>query len=227
MVAILNGTFNESNTTYPDYGWSTRGGSAIINGQAVLSEDSRFNSNFSQTLIIPQGAKYLQFTLLDTTLGDNSLAPGDAFEVALLDANTMAPLVGTVEGLSQTDALLNIQHDGKIYKSGSVTLKSGTAWDNTVSLHSPMTFKVDVSSIASGTEAKLYFDLLGFGQRDAKVILDNVRLLTFDVLAPVASNDTFVTSEAKTGVKRAILLQRGSANAIDEATAIATDESTT
>ncbi len=41
-----------------------------------------------------------------------------------------------------------------------------------------MTFMVDVSNIAPGTEAKLYFDLLGFGDRNSQVILDNVRLLS-------------------------------------------------
>ena len=197
LTHILNGTFDDNNTTSPDYGWSTRGGSAIINGQAVLSEDSRFNSNFSQSIVIPEGAKYLQFTLLDTQLGTSTkFNPADAFEVALLDANTFAPLAGTATGLTQTDALLNIQHDGTAYLSPFVKLRGSAIANNTLTLDSPLTFTVDVSSIAPGTQAKLYFDLLGFGEVNAKIILDNVRLLTLDVVAPTANDDTFIAQEA-------------------------------
>lgn len=110
LTAILNGRFDEINTTAPDYGWSTRGDSTIINSHAVLSEESRFNSNFSQSFTIPEGAKYLQFTLLNTQLGASTkFDPADAFEAALLDANTLAPLAGRATGLTQTDAFTTAQ----------------------------------------------------------------------------------------------------------------------
>lgn len=132
-----------------------------------MSEDSRFNSNFSQSIVIPEGAKYLQFTLLDTQLGASTkFNPADAFEVALLDANTFAPLAGTATGLTSTDALLNIQQDGIAYLSPFVKLKGSAIANNTLTLDSPMTFTVDVSNIAPSTVAKLYFDLLGFGDRN-------------------------------------------------------------
>ncbi|MEH1764990.1 MAG: hypothetical protein V7L30_00790 [Nostoc sp.] len=86
LIGILNGDFD----TQAD--WSTRGAANILNSQAILTEDSPFNSNFTQTFIIPSHAKYLQFTILDTHLGTNSFAPNDAFEVALLDARTLTPL---------------------------------------------------------------------------------------------------------------------------------------
>ncbi len=35
-----------------------------------------------------------------------------------------------------------------------------------------MTFTIDINNIATGTEAKLHFDLLGFGDRNSLVILD-------------------------------------------------------
>ncbi|MBD2004465.1 MULTISPECIES: hypothetical protein [Cyanophyceae] len=120
LIAILNGNFDSRNATEPDYGWSTRGATAILNGQAILSEDPHLLSNFSQTFIVLQAAKYLQFTLLDTTLGTSPLDPPDAFEVALLDTNTYTSLVGTATGLTQTDSFLNIQHDGKAYFSSQV-----------------------------------------------------------------------------------------------------------
>lgn len=59
-----------------------------------------------------------------------------------------------------------------------------------------MTFTVDVSNITPGTEAKLYFDLLGFGDRTAQVTLDNVRLISGNAIAPTATDDTGVTNQA-------------------------------
>jgi hypothetical protein len=75
LIAINNGSF-DTNTD-----WYTRGDSQILNGQAVLSEDSPYLSHLSQTFVIPQGAKALQFTLVNTNLhsSNSSLAPGDAF----------------------------------------------------------------------------------------------------------------------------------------------------
>ena len=63
----------------------TRGGIAIINLQVNGSEDERFNSNFSQTFTTREKAKYIQFTLLETTHRDNQNSSLDAFEVALLN----------------------------------------------------------------------------------------------------------------------------------------------
>ena len=176
LADITNGNFNETDTTKPEYGWTTRGAATILNSQAVLTEDSPLLSNFTQSFIIPEGAKYLQFTLKNTTLGANtSTAPGDAFEVALLNANTKQSLVNTSQGLSQTDSLLNIQNDGTYYTSNKVTLVNTTP-NSTLTLNQPLTFKVDLTGIQVGTAATLYFDLLGFGAKDAQVVLDNVML---------------------------------------------------
>jgi large repetitive protein len=41
LAQILNGTFDQVNPTNPNYGWSTRGDSEIINGQAILGESDR------------------------------------------------------------------------------------------------------------------------------------------------------------------------------------------
>ena len=43
--------------------------------------------------------------------------PPDAFEAALLDAQTMAPLADTATGLTHTDSLLNIQANGQVFFS--------------------------------------------------------------------------------------------------------------
>ncbi len=198
LTDILNGKFDTSDDTDPNYGWTTRGAATVLSFEAVLTEDSPLNSEFKQTFTIPQGAKYLQFTLKDTTLGDDSaLAPGDAIEVALLDANEKTSLVDTALGLTSTDAFLNIQHDGKAYISNKVILPATVAANTALSLHSPRTFRVDLSGIKAGTLATLYFDLLGFGKRDAKVTIDNVQLLNDLPIPPVANNDTATTDQTK------------------------------
>jgi hypothetical protein len=185
LTGILNGTFDTTDD------WSTRGSSSISQGHAIIAEDPRYNSNFKQTFTVPNGAKYLQFTLLDTNLGNDLLSPGDAFEVALLDSQTNTSLVRTATGLTFSDALLNVQSDGQMYLSSDI-IPTGYG-----SLHSPMTFTVDISHITPGTEATLYFDLLGFGDRDASVIFDNIRLLS-DLqtnTSPIAQDDAFSTNQ--------------------------------
>jgi hypothetical protein len=67
LAEITNGNFDETDRSKPEFGWSTRGTATIRQKEAVLTEDSPFNSNFSQSFIIPEGAKYLQFTLKNTT----------------------------------------------------------------------------------------------------------------------------------------------------------------
>ena len=57
LLAIANGDFEISNTTTDSFAWDTRGASGIENGQAVLTEDSPFLSNFTQTFTVPEEAK--------------------------------------------------------------------------------------------------------------------------------------------------------------------------
>lgn len=152
LLAILNGSFDEANTNGPFFGWTTRGDRTVLNGQARLSEDSPFLSNFTQTFTLPDSAKLLQFTLVDAQLGASKLAPPDAFEVALLDANTLTPLAGTATGLTHTDAFFKLQANGDIFLSD--TVKSPGANNST-----PRTVSLDISYIAPDTEVTLSFDL--------------------------------------------------------------------
>jgi Bacterial Ig domain/PKD domain len=94
LIAINNGSF-DTNTD-----WYIRGDSHILNGQAILSEDSPYLSHLSQTFVIPQGAKALQFTLVNTDLHSSNirLAPGDAFEVALLNHTTNTSVLAPQHG---------------------------------------------------------------------------------------------------------------------------------
>ncbi|WP_425365349.1 PKD domain-containing protein [Gloeothece verrucosa] len=198
LIAVLNGDFDITNNNDPNYGWSTRGSTAIVNGQAVLRETSPLLSNFSQSFVIPQGAKTLQFTLVNSDLDSSTLAPGDAFEAALLDANTLTPLVGTASGLTQTDSFLNLQSTGKAYFSPKVKINGATTSGDVIGLNSSRTVKVDLTGISAGTVAKLYFDLLGFGTKEGSVTIDNVVILSEgdQQVPPVANSDTSTTLQA-------------------------------
>jgi hypothetical protein len=85
----------------------------------------------------------------------------DAFEVALLDTNTYNALAGTSIGLTNTDSLLNIQANGTIHKSDKVTI---TTLGNNSSI-----VTIDLTQVTPTTQATLYFNLLGFGERTSTV----------------------------------------------------------
>jgi large repetitive protein len=181
LVAIENGEF--TNTT----GWNLQGGTTISNGAATLTETSQKLAQLTQDLIIPAGAKRLQFTIKDNhlVLGDSSKTANDAFEVALLGTN-FKPLAGTSQGLNNTDSLLNIQANGTTYKSNKVTITPLTATSEVVS--------IDISDITPETKATLYFNLLGFGARTSTVTIDDIKIFSAD--QPIANNDNIVTNQS-------------------------------
>ena len=69
LLAIANGDFSISDTTSDSFGWDTRGASGVESDRAVLTEDSPFLSNFTQTFTVPESAKTVQFKLIDAELG--------------------------------------------------------------------------------------------------------------------------------------------------------------
>lgn len=168
-AGLVNGTFTVSDSSDPRFGWTVRGSGSLADGQALLREDNRVITDLSQTFILPAGAKQLRFTITRSQFGDNGLInPPDAFEAALLDAATGLPLVGAAAGLTQTDAFLNVQPTGEIFRGPQVTLSD--------SPDSSMAVAVDVSGVPAGTKATLYFDLLGFGPAGSSVVIRNVAL---------------------------------------------------
>ena len=196
LLAIANGDFSISDTTTDRFAWDTRGASGIEDGQAVLTEDSPFLSNFTQTFTVPEEAKTIQFKLIGAKLGASEHFPPDAFEVALLDASTNESLTA-VSDLSNTDSLLNIQNDGTAYFSDKVRI-GGAASGEIIGLDRPRTVTVDISDLTPGTEATLYFDLLGFGDADSRVVIDDVRLSDQFLLPPVANDDTATVTQGET-----------------------------
>ncbi len=195
LNSIVNGDFSIAEQTDANFGWELNGGSKIENGQAVLTEDSPFLSNFTQTFTVPEEAKTLQFKLVETELGTSELVPPDAFEVALLDADTNESLVSDHD-LTATDSLLNIQNDGNTYFNDKVRI-GGAASGDLLDLDKSRTVTIDISHLAAGTEATLYFDLLGFGDVDSRVVIDDVRLSDKNLLLPIALDDTANTTQGQ------------------------------
>jgi hypothetical protein len=92
-TGLINGSFSISDPADPQFGWTISGQGSVLGGRAVLNEDSRVTTRFSQTFVVPPRATSLSFTIESSTLMAGSGGPPDALEVALLNANTMASLV--------------------------------------------------------------------------------------------------------------------------------------
>src|SRR3990167_2854060 len=87
---------------------------------ATLSEVSTSQTRLSQVFMLNEQDRYLSFTLSGAALDNLTGAPDDAFEVALLDANTGLSVLGS-NGLTRTDAFLNLQGDGSEHAASGVT----------------------------------------------------------------------------------------------------------
>jgi VCBS repeat-containing protein len=148
-------------------GWNSQGSVDITSGAATLNEVSTSQTRLSQVFMLNEQDRYLSFTLSGTALDDLNGAPDDAFEVALLDANTGANLLGSI-GLTRTDAFLNLQADGTRHMADCVTCTDNPDGSRT--------YRVDLSAVDKNNAVNLSFDLLGFGQDNSHVTLSDIRV---------------------------------------------------
>ena len=160
-ATLTNGSLDSAS------GWSTQGSVDIGNGVATMNEVSTSQTRLSQVFILNEQDRYLSFTLSGAALDNLTGAPDDAFEVALLDANTGASVLGS-DGLTRTDAFLNLQGDGTQHTSDCVTCINNADGSRT--------YRVDLSGVAKNTAVNLSFDLIGFGQNNSHVTVRDVRL---------------------------------------------------
>ncbi len=145
-------------------GWNTQGSVDIASGVATLNEVSNSQTRLSQVFLVGERGRYLSFTLSGTALDDltgalplpnplpqagegatvaasgSGFGPSDAFEVALLDANAGLSLLGS-DGMSRSDAFLNLQADG--------TERSATGVTRIVNGDGSRTYRVDLTGIAA------------------------------------------------------------------------------
>jgi hypothetical protein len=186
---LTNGNFGAATA-----GWQTGGNFTLDgNGEVVLGESSNADAHLAQGFMINNGDRFLSFTVADDQLQDNSPdGPSDAFEVTLLNATTGAA-VGATDGLTHSDALLNIQTDGT-ERTASNVHKVANA-DGTV------TYYIDLQQgiggpgdILAGTPVLVSFDLIGFGGEHSTVSLRDIHLIR----DPVALDDQFTTEEDTT-----------------------------
>ncbi|HNL13850.1 MAG TPA: tandem-95 repeat protein [Accumulibacter sp.] len=156
-------------------GWATTGDVRFENGAATLAEGATVQTRLNQVFMVSDADRYLSFTVADTTLGDQADGPDDAFEVALLDANTGQSLLGGI-GLTHSDALLNRQASGAEHLASGVT--------SVVNADGSRTYVIDLARLngnpATATAVNLSFDLIGFGHdpaaQNSRVTLRNLRL---------------------------------------------------
>jgi Bacterial Ig domain/Matrixin len=184
---LTNGSLNNGN------GWATQGSVTFnpstfitdpstgsgrtVASSATLREISTTQTRLSQVFMVNANDRYLSFTLSGTALDNMNGAPDDAFEVALFNANTGASLLGS-NGLTHSDAFLNLQADGTEHTSSGVTRITNPDGSRT--------YRLDLSGVASGTAVNLSFDLIGFGANGSHVNISDVRLSGL----PQLHNDT-------------------------------------
>jgi VCBS repeat-containing protein len=185
---LTNGRFVASTT-----GWQTSGNTVESNGEIVLGESKNTNAHLTQGFMINSGDRFLSFTVGDTLQENGAGCPNDAFEIALLNANT-GEAIGTTDGLSNSDALLNIQTDsvGNISEHAASTVRKVANADDTMTYYINLQQGIgEPGDILAGTPALLSFDLIGFGGEHSTVSLRDIRL----VRDPVALDDSVATDE--------------------------------
>jgi hypothetical protein len=174
-VGLVNGSFSSGTDGWRIFGdvrW--RAG-----GDVTLAEDpDRLFTDLSQTFVVPVGAGSIRFTLVHALLQDAGGTMGDAFEVALLDAFTGDSLLGAA--LSQSDALLNLQPDGRLFMAPAVSIvgRDDFASGDVLDTSAPVVFEISLDGVAAGTMAGMFFDLAGFGDdHSSEVTIDEVGIV--------------------------------------------------
>lgn len=176
LAGIVNGGFDSSAVSDTAFGWELVGPVSVEVGRAVLREDAQFATRLEQSFQIPSGATELRFDLHAIALDRALNQPPDTLEVALLDAQSLTPLVGTLAGVPGADALFSLDADDRV-RFGTETIVPGAgASGDPLVVTLPLTVTVDVSAIPADTEALLIFELLGFGDAAAALTLDDVQL---------------------------------------------------
>ena len=156
--------------------WVTEGTVAFTNQSATLSEATSAVTDLSQTFRMPSNTDRLFFTIDGAGIEQNTQSgASDAFEVALLNAVRTANLVGGMQGLAGSDALLSIQADGRVFFAPEVSI-AGVVSGDRIDLTQPINVTIDVSEIPAETVATLYFDLVGFGEDSSEVAISNLKL---------------------------------------------------
>lgn len=186
---LVNGDFYQGLT-----GWTVDGdATSVAGGTAWIHEASAsLLSTLRQNFTVPaDGVIRLTFDIL--SLGLDPTIVGnipDAFEVSLLDASGNS-LVATID--SQSTSFFNVNPDDDIRMADGVTFDGQTV-------------TVDLTGLAAGTAATLYFDIIGaLPDLDSVVALDNVvvetvqeetqAFIAIELSAPVVGSISMVSAD--------------------------------
>jgi len=194
---LLNGGFDLSAPSDAAFGWETRGDVAVFGSAVTLTEGDPLRTRLEQTFLLPNDPTQLRITIDQITLDDNGLLPDDAFEIALLGQG-LVPLAGVVSGLSGSDALFNLQPDGRAFVSSTGIVPgstgSGTVIDTSGQL--VLTFDLTGLGLSGGDQAGLVFDLIGLGADNSSIVISEVALLSDAVVVPpIAIDNTINVAE--------------------------------
>ncbi len=172
---IQNGTFAITDPNNAGFGWATTGTVTAANNAATLTESAgTLDTRLTQTFLIPTTPTTLSFTITAANLLANNGLPPDAFEAALVDAQSGTNLLPALS-LSGTDAFLNLQTGGAVTLANGVTLSAAIA-NGSISLSSPITVTLDIHTLTPGEAVTLDFDLLGFAPNASSISIGNVQL---------------------------------------------------
>ncbi len=177
---IINGRFTASDAASAPFGWNVIGGVDVQSRKATLTEASgSMLTDLFQTFAIPQGVKSLRFTVTDVRLDSaDTMGPGDAFEVALLDALQTGSRIQGMVGLGGSDGLMSIQADGRTFLAPGVTIAGLRQSGDVLDWRTPHVVTVDIQSLAVGSISTLYFDLIGLGATDtSRASIQDVELV--------------------------------------------------
>ncbi|EXI65626.1 MAG: rhombotarget A [Candidatus Accumulibacter adjunctus] len=174
-------------------GWSTAGDVRFGDGAATLLESPDSQTRLNQIFVLGSDDHFLSFTLADLAIGDQLRGPDDAFELALIDANTGLALL-RAGGLTRSDAALNRQADGSEARASEISV--------TANADGSVRYLIDLRGIATGSVLNLAFDLIGFASaagdgpeaRNSRVTIRDLHLGAAPQ-APRAQDDAATTPE--------------------------------
>jgi len=179
----INEQFADINSTSQGGSRWFNQGEILLNGQDVqLNESTNQQTNRSQAFKVGEYDRVLTFTVKDQQLSDYNNRPDDAFEVALLDAQTGEALF-KVNDLNNTDSLFNLQANGTYSRAQGI--------ERVINADGTQTVFINLDQALVGRDVLLSFDLLGFGEADSHVTLSNIRM----VAESMAINDQYKLDE--------------------------------
>jgi hypothetical protein len=178
-TTLTNGDFGSDGTT----GWVAEDNIALGTDSVTLNESPTRQTHLAQGFMVGATDRVLSFTVDAHDMARNTAGPNDAFEAALLNANTGLPVTNTV-ALSRSDALLNIQ------ANGTERLANGVR--KVLNTDGSATYLINLPAALAGTPVMLSFDLLGFGAAASHVTLRDVRLLGAQ---PIVNSDPALLDE--------------------------------